>query len=151
MRRPRALLFDMFGTVVDWQNTVAPFLEQRAKRDATSDQLQAAVSVIDWLEFTKSWRQGYFRRTTEIRNQQLHEGFTDVDQIHLELLIELVKKHGIEGLWSSQECADINKIWHRLEGWPDSSEALKKLKKSFIIATLTNGMNAAIFINPSFN
>lgn len=139
MAKPKALLFDMFGTVVDWLNTVAPYLEKQAtKRAKGSPTLTDRVSEIEWIKFTKQWRKGYFERTSEI--MKAGSGFEDVDEIHLNLLKELVQEHGIEHLWTEIELKQVNNIWHQLNGWPDSSNALKELKESFIIAVLTNGV-----------
>lgn len=135
MEHPKALLFDMFGTVVDWQNTVAPFLKQQADKKTSGDDLLH----IDWTEFTKEWRMGYYRKTSQVRSENCRDKFIDVDQIHLELLVELVNKYKIQDLWLHEELVEINQIWHKLDGWPDSSEGLKQLKTQCIVAALTNG------------
>ena len=53
----KALLFDVFGTVVDWQGSVHRLLEKRAKSEGIE------LGDIDLLNFTQQWRAGYMRRT----------------------------------------------------------------------------------------
>ncbi|HEY1257888.1 MAG TPA: HAD-IA family hydrolase, partial [Stellaceae bacterium] len=52
---------------------------------------------------------------------------------------------GISGL-SEAEIDHLNRSWHRLDGWPDTVEGLTRLKRKFILVTLSNG-NVALMVN----
>ena len=72
-------------------------------------------------------------------------GFLRLDILHRENLDELLNEQGIKGL-SEDELIHLNKAWHRLDGWPDSSVGLTRLKTQFIIGTMSNG-NVALMVN----
>ena len=55
------------------------------------------------------------------------------------------REFGISGL-SEAEIDHLNRAWHRLDGWPDTVEGLTRLKRKFILATLSNG-NVALMVN----
>lgn len=149
----KALTFDVFGTVVNYQASVSA--EVLAKSDGVLSKEQAQ-------EFTYEWRQGYYRRMKA--GSQSGDGPTNVDLAHRELLEELlgdVKWSELGSIWRTEEQRhDMVLVWHRLHGannnspiysgvtyshasdgigWPDSSPGLYELKKHVIIATLSNG------------
>ena len=79
----------------------------------------------------------------EIR--QGRRGFTILDKLHLENLKKIAPRFNLDNL-SNEEYNFLVTAWHRLPGWPDSSEGLNKLKKKFILATQSNG-NIALMVN----
>ncbi len=130
----KALVFDVFGTVVDWRTSIIKDLEAfgRAKN------LQA-----DWVAFTDAWRAGYQPAMDKVRSGAL--GWTHIDVLHRMVLDELLVTFKITGL-SEADKDHVNRVWHRLNGWPDSSEGLTRLKRKFIISTLSNG-NTSLLVN----
>ena len=131
----KALVFDVFGTVVDWRMSIAREGKDLAKRKG--------ITGVDWLEFADSWRSGYGPSMNKVRTGELP--WTRIDDLHRMILDELLDKYGIEGL-TEDEKRDFNKAWHRLDAWPDSPPGLTRLKKRYVIATLSNG-NVALLTN----
>ena len=131
----KALVFDVFGTVVDWRSSITCEGEKLAKRKGITD--------VDWEEFADAWRGGYGPSMNLVRTGKLP--WTRIDDLHRMVLDELLEKYGIEGL-TEDEKVDFNKAWHRLDGWPDSPAGLTRLKTKYVIGTLSNG-NVALLTN----
>jgi 2-haloacid dehalogenase len=127
LRAVKALVFDVFGTVVDWRMSVAREVEALAKRKSVT---------IDGAAFADAWRAGYAPSMNRVRTGQLP--WTPLDGLHRMTLDTLLPKFGLTGL-SETEIADLNRAWHRLTPWPDSVPGLTRLKKQRIIAPLSNG------------
>ena len=139
----------VFGTVVDWRTTVTKYLERRALEtlNSNSSSIPTAIRVkcseIDWPAFAQEWRNSYYEFTRDqARRKDSHEPspFKTVDDHHLDSLRALLQHHAISGLWTDDQVVHISRIWHHLDGWPDSSPGLTALKnKGLIICTLSNG------------
>ena len=123
----KALFFDVFGTVVDWRNSIA------AEVDRFSDEKGLGL---DGQAFALSWRRRYVPAMARIRSGE--RGFIDLDTLHRENLIEVLDEFGIDGLPDS-DIEHLNMVWHRLNPWPDSVPGLTRLKSKFILATMSNG------------
>lgn len=140
---PKALLTDVFGTVVDWRSTVTNFLSKTAQETLNSastsipSTVRAAAATIDWGEFAWQWRRSYYHFTTQY--DPASGNFKSVDQHHLEALIKLLRENQLEGLWDEKELQKISMIWHFLDPWPDSARGLGMLNQKFETATLSNG------------
>lgn len=123
----KALVFDIFGTVVDWRSGVAreaaPILKQHAPG-------------LDPLDFADAWRREYSPAMEEVRSGR--RPYVRLDVLHRENLLKVLARHGITGL-TDAEIDALNLAWHRLDPWPDSVEGLHALKRKFIIAPLSNG------------
>jgi 2-haloacid dehalogenase len=120
---PRILAFDIFGTVVDWHGSIA--------REV--DAMKLGVSGSD---FALAWRAGYKPGMARVMSGEL--GWTLIDDLHRMILDGLLEQFGIVRLDEAQK-KHLNKVWHRLEPWPDSVEGLRRLKSRFTICTLSNG------------
>jgi 2-haloacid dehalogenase len=127
----KALVFDTFGTVVDWRGSI--IAEGQAWSAARSG---AKGSPIDWARFADRWRDGYAPAMERVRKGELP--WTKLDDLHRMLLNDLLKEFGMSGL-SEAEIDHWNKVWHRLKPWPDAVAGLTRLKKKYIIAPLSNG------------
>ena len=123
----KALVFDVFGTVVDWHGSVAREMRGLAKEKGL--RLNAA-------KFAKAWRAGYRPAMDRVRSGEAP--FEKIDAIHRAILEDVLKQSRI-GTLTEEEKAHLNLVWHRLKPWPDSVRGLKRLKSKFIIATLSNG------------
>jgi 2-haloacid dehalogenase len=134
MLKVKALLFDVFGTVVDWRSGIA----NEVKKIANKNKI-----VINPNDFADAWRAEYQPAMEEIRKG--NRSFTILDILHMENLKKISSRFGLDIL-SSDDFDLLVKAWHRLPGWPDSSEGLNKLKTKFIIATQSNG-NIALMVN----
>jgi 2-haloacid dehalogenase len=126
----RALVFDVFGTVVDWRSGVAreavPFLARYAK------------GAVDAAAFADAWRKRY-----QPAMEEVHSGrrpFTRLDVLHRENLEGMLPDFGIEpASVPVAELDELNLAWHRLDPWPDAVAGLTRLKSRYIIAPLSNG------------
>jgi 2-haloacid dehalogenase len=123
----QALLFDVFGTVVDWRGSIIAELTRFG-----ADKGIAA----DWAAFTDDWRGLYQPAMEEVRSGR--RPWTILDVLHRESLDKLIARYGIAGL-SEEEKDRLNRVWHRLQPWPDAVEGLRRLKSRYIIGTLSNG------------
>ena len=123
----QALLFNVFGTVVDWRSSIIDDLG----RFGTEKGLKA-----DWAAFADDWRGLYQPAMDEVREGR--RPWTILDVLHRESLDKLVVKYGFGGLGEADK-AHINKVWHRLKPWPDSVAGLQRLKSRYIIGPLSNG------------
>src|SRR5271169_3628315 len=133
----RALLFDVFGTVVDWRSGVAseatPFLRRRG------------AESVDPLAFADAWRASYQPAMEQVRSGR--RPFTRLDVLHRENLETILPDFGIDpATVPALELNELNLAWHRLDPWPDAVAGLTRLKTNFIIATLSNG-NIALMLD----
>jgi 2-haloacid dehalogenase len=134
LRGIKALTFDVFGTVVDWRGS----LIEEGKRLGRRKRVKA-----DWVAFADAWRGGYQPAMARVRRGELP--WTSIDGLHRLILDELLSKFGIAGLTEADKYG-FNRAWHRLAPWADSPAGLKRLKKKYVIATLSNG-NVALLTN----
>ncbi len=123
----QALTFDVFGTVVDWRSSVA--------REAEA-MLGPKGFALDWGAFADGWRARYVPAMAKVSDGS--RPFVVLDVLHRENLVGLLREIGVEGL-SEAEIDELNLAWHRLDPWPDVAEGLARLKRRFILATLSNG------------
>jgi 2-haloacid dehalogenase len=123
----KALVFDTFGTVVDWRTSVTKEVEELAKRKGLT---------VDGAKFADAWRAGYGPSMNRVRSGQLP--WTRLDVLHRMILDKILIDFGIAGL-SEAETDMLNRAWHRLQPWPDAVGGLTRLKRRFIIAPLSNG------------
>jgi 2-haloacid dehalogenase len=123
----KALVFDTFGTVVDWRTSVAREVETLAKRKGV---------MVDGAKFADAWRAGYGPSMNRVRTGELP--WTKLDVLHRMILETMVGNFGLDKL-SESEKDSLNRAWHRLTPWPDAVSGLTRLKKKFIIAPLSNG------------
>jgi 2-haloacid dehalogenase len=131
----RACLFDVFGTVVDWRTSVS--------RDLAAFAKQKGISGVDWTEFAVEWRKLYQPSMEEVRSGK--RSFTILDVLHRESLDQLIARYRIKGL-SEADVEHVNRVWHRLDPWPDAVKGLTRLKTKFVIAPCSNG-NIALMVN----
>jgi len=138
-----ALLFDVFGTVVDWRSTVIREVKELGEKHK--------AGPTDWGQFAQEWRQGYLQNTRAIAAGG--SGSLNVDRMHREILDSMLsspKWEHLSALWSEEERQRLNLVWHRLDGWPDATDGLYQLKGQKIIATLSNG-NVRLLVDMAKN
>lgn len=123
----KALVFDTFGTVVDWRTSVAKEVEALAKRQGFT---------VDGAKFADAWRAGYGPSMNRVRKGELP--WTRLDALHRMTLDKILVDFGIKGL-TEAETDNLNRAWHRLQPWPDAVAGLTRLRKRFTIAPLSNG------------
>jgi len=123
----QALLFDVFGTVVDWRSSLIDDLGRFGAGKGIA---------VDWAAFADDWRALYQPAMDEVRSGR--RAWTILDVLHRESLDKLLVKYGIAGLGEADK-DHINRVWHRLRPWPDAVPGLQRLKARYIIGTLSNG------------
>jgi 2-haloacid dehalogenase len=134
----RAITFDVFGTVVDWRNTII---------DEGEDRWRPCGLDVDWAAFADAWRGLYQPAMERVRSGQL--GFIKLDDLHRQNLDQVLADFG-HGDFPESERGDLNRVWHRLRPWPDVVSGLTRLKRRYIIGTLSNG-NIALMVNMAKN
>src|SRR3954471_13045755 len=120
----KALLFDVFGTCVDWRGSVERELERRGLP----------------IELAVAWRGEYQPQLGTVRSGA--RPWTTLDVLHREALDRLVAARGLE----VGDAAELNRIWHALDPWPDTVEGLVRLKRAYVIAPCSNG-HIALLVN----
>jgi 2-haloacid dehalogenase len=130
----KALFFDVFGTVVDWRNSVSAEIEA----------LGAARGFeVDGEAFAQAWRARYQPSMAVIRSGE--RPYTRLDVLHRENLVDVLAEFEIDSLDEAAIDA-LNLAWHRLNPWPDCPPGLKRLKTKYILATMSNG-NVSLMVN----
>jgi 2-haloacid dehalogenase len=124
---PKALVFDTFGTVVDWRTSVATQVEAFAARQGLR---------VDAFKFADAWRAGYGPAMDRVRTGQLP--WTKLDGLHRIILDKVLNDFGLRGI-PEADVARLNLAWHRLQPWPDAVSGLTRLKRTYVIAPLSNG------------
>ena len=122
-----ALIFDVFGTVVDWRGSVIREGEELGRKRTLE---------VDWAAFADEWRGRYAPSMDRVRRGELP--WANLDALHRASLEELLEEFGVEGL-SEEDIDHLNKVWHRLDPWPDSVAGLARLKERYVISTFSNG------------
>lgn len=123
----RALTFDVFGTVVDWRGSII----REGRRLSRERGLR-----VDWPAFADAWRAGYAPAMDRVGRGDL--SWQTLDQLHRLILDGLIEPFGLTAL-TEAERADLNHVWRRLRPWPDAVRGLRRLKRRYTIATLSNG------------
>lgn len=134
----KALTFDVFGTVVDWRSTIIREGEALGREKRLD---------VDWAALADAWRRGYRPSMQRVRTGDLP--WTNIDALHRMILDELLVRFNITGL-NEAEIDHLNRIWHRLEPWPDAISGLTRLRERYTVATLSNG-NMALLVNMAKN
>jgi 2-haloacid dehalogenase len=123
----KALVFDTFGTVVDWRNGVA----REAERI-----LKPLGYDLDWLAFADAWRKEYGPGMEEVRSGR--RPFVKLDILHRENLDRIRSRFKLDKL-AEPTMAELNLAWHKLDAWPDVGPAFARLHKRFLMAPCSNG------------
>ena len=129
-----ALFFDVFGTLVDWRSSIV--------REAKS-QLAPLGHELDWNAFAMAWRAEYQPSMEEVRSGR--RGFVKLDELHRENLERILPRFGLQGL-SDEQRAALNRIWHRLDAWPEVPAAMRRLYVKYRLAPVSNG-NISIMVD----
>jgi 2-haloacid dehalogenase len=137
-RTIRALVFDVFGTVVDWRGSIV----REGRLLSAANGLQA-----DWPALADAWRAGYAPAMD--RTRVAGATWADIDTLHRQILDTLVPRFGLQSLGEAQLDA-LNRVWHRLMPWPDSVGGLNRLRSRFVVSTLSNG-NLSLLVDMAKN
>jgi 2-haloacid dehalogenase len=127
MNHVRALIFDVFGTLVDWRSSIA-----REARDV----LSPLGVTLEWEGFADAWRDQYQPAMEEVRAGRLP--FSKLDLLHRRNLDVVLRNVGLDRIDESTR-ARLNLAWHRLDAWPDVASGLARLRVRYRIAPCSNG------------
>jgi len=130
----KALVFDVFGTVVDWRGSIIREGQALGRRKKLK---------VDWPAFADAWRAGYRPAMARVRSGELP--WTKIDDLHRLILDDLLLRFPL-GRLAGEDIDHLNRVWHRLKPWPDARAGLARLKRRHVIATLSNG-NVALLTN----
>ena len=122
----KALLFDTFGTVVNWRDSVIDDFRSYGRRVGLD---------VDWEGFVDEWKTAYRPGMDAVRTGKWP--WTRVDRIYRMKLDAIIPKYGLDRL-GEEERRHLNRVWHRLKPWPDAVPGLDRLKRSYVIAPLSN-------------
>jgi len=123
----KALLFDVFGTLVDWRGGIA--------RESQAS-LRPLGYDLDWIAFADAWRAQYQPAMAEVRSGRLP--FSKLDVLHRRMLESIRTKFGLEKL-EDAALSELVLAWHRLDAWDDAKRAFPRLQRRFILAPVSNG------------
>jgi 2-haloacid dehalogenase len=123
----KVIAFDVFGTVVDWYSGIAAEAER-------------LLPGIDGGAFALAWRAGYQPAMQGVMERLAagEGGFTLLDELHMGILGHVLQDFGRTDLDAGTK-RELNRAWHRLPAWPDAVEGLARLKRKYMICTLSNG------------
>jgi 2-haloacid dehalogenase len=123
----RALLFDVFGTVVDWRSSIIEQLRRFGQDRGFS---------ADWEALADAWRRRYQPSLDRVRQGEIP--WTVLDQLHAASFAEAAEELAL-GPLEPAELEAAAQFWHRLEPWEDVRAGLTRLRRRFIIGPLSNG------------
>ena len=132
--KPKAIIFDVFGTVVDWRTSITLQCQESSEFRKLN---------IDCALFADKWRGKYRPFMYKVGSGKLP--WTNLDDLHRMALDELLDEFKIWNL-TELEKQNLNRAWHSLKPWPDSIPGLCRLKRNFITGTLSNG-NVSLLVN----
>jgi 2-haloacid dehalogenase len=123
----KVIAFDVFGTVVDWYSGIAAEAER-------------LLPGVDGSAFALAWRAGYQPAMKSVMERLAagEGGFTLLDELHVGILEGVLRDFGMSELDPARK-RELNRAWHRLPAWPDAVEGLARLKRKYIVCTLSNG------------
>jgi 2-haloacid dehalogenase len=124
---PKALLFDVFGTLVDWRTSIARESEQV---------LKPLGVAVDWLAFADAWRGEYQGAMDQVRDG--HIPFCKLDILHRRNLDLIMPRFNISGI-AENALQYLNLAWHRLDAWPDVPPGMSRLRRRHLLAPCSNG------------
>ncbi|PWT73194.1 MAG: haloacid dehalogenase type II [Proteobacteria bacterium] len=123
----KALVFDVFGTLVDWRTGVA--------REAQAV-LQPLGYSLDWIAFADAWRAEYQPGMEEVRSGRIP--FSKLDVIHRRMLERIRPKFQLGDLQEAT-LRELNLAWHKLDAWKDVTPGLQRLRRRVWLAPCSNG------------
>ena len=146
--QPKALFFDVFGTLVDWRTPITNALTTASAKalntrpDSIPKSTQTQAKQTNWASFAQEWRTSYMVFTSSF--DPAHGTFTTVDEHHHTSLKTLLETHNLQNLFTEPELQTLSLQWHFLTPWPDSPAGMAQLNQRFTTSTLSNGNTALL-------
>ena len=114
----RALLFDVFGTTLDWRTSVRRAAESYGLPDIAA-----------------AWRAQYQPQLETVRSGA--RPWVKLDVLH-RIGLDIVLRERELALGDAER-AQLTLAWHRLDPWPDTVAGLAALREHHLIAPCSNG------------
>jgi 2-haloacid dehalogenase len=124
---PKVLAFDVFGTLVDWFGSIEREMQVRLAHEPVHRSPAA---------FALAWRAGYQPAMQRVRSGEL--GWTRIDDLHRRILDDILPQFGLQAMDEAAR-RELNLVWHRLQPWNDTADALRRLRSKYRLCTLSNG------------
>jgi 2-haloacid dehalogenase len=134
MEPVKTLFFDVFGTLVDWRTSIAR---------ETRTVLSPLGVELDWEAFADAWRAEYQPAMAEVRSGRLP--FSKLDVLHRRNLDRVLERLQLARIDEATR-VELNRAWHRLDAWPDTTPGLARLRQRFRLAPCSNG-NISIMVD----
>ncbi len=135
---PKALFFDVFGTLVDWRQGIA--------RESEAI-LSASGYTLDWSAFADDWRAQYQPTLEKVRSGK--RAYEKLDALHRENVAPVLARHGVA---ASDDMLDaLTNAWRRIPAWPDVPPALARLRERYLLAPVSNGNISMMAMLARFN
>ena len=126
------MVFDTYGTVVDWRSSVLAELEAFGENRRLS---------VDWAQFLEDWKSFYRPGMDKVNLGEWQ--WTSVEAIYRRGLDEVLARHGIGGV-SEEERSHLIHAWWRLRPWPDVVDGLTRLRARYVVSPLSNASFAGM-------
>ena len=127
----RAILFDTFGTLVDWRGSLIESLGAWGAANGIA---------ADWPGLADAWRGEYVPSMNQVRRGE--RPWTELDTLQRESVGRLAPRFGLA--LGDAALDHLALLWHRLRRWPDSAPGLARLRHRFLLAPLSNGNTALL-------
>jgi len=134
MERVRALIFDVFGTLVDWRGSII--------REAQATLAPLGIAI-DWEAFADAWQSRYRPAMEDVRSGRIP--FATLDVLQRRNLEFILGQFGLDTL-DDHTRTFLARAWHRLDAWPDTAPALARLRAKYLLAPCSNG-NISIMVD----
>jgi len=125
---PEALIFDVFGTLVDWRRSIAAEVAEVFAHKGLAH---------DPAAFADAWRSEYQPSLEPVRCGA--RPYVALDDLHRENLERVLAAQGYAERFSEPEIATLARAWERLAPWPDVVPGLTRLRTRFLLAPCSNG------------
>ncbi len=125
---PSALIFDVFGTLVDYRTSVAREVGRA---------FECCGQDVDSLAFADAWRAAYDPSMEPIRSGR--RPYVPLDELHYENLCSVLRQFELTGILNHDRTIELSRAWERLDPWPDAVAGLDRLRSGTLIAPCSNG------------
>jgi 2-haloacid dehalogenase len=130
----RAVLFDVFGTVVDWRSGIAAAAATFARGHGLE---------LDPYAFADSWRRQYQPAMQRVRAGE--RPYVSLDVLHRENLDGVLRELGLDpDDVGPGELDQLARAWHFLPPWPDSVAGIAAIRRGYVVGPLSNGNTALL-------
>ncbi|CAE6445034.1 unnamed protein product [Rhizoctonia solani] len=135
LRNVRALVFDLFGTCLDWHTPLLSSLKTA----------HPEVSEDDWSGFAFAWRTAFLVQTT---TEGRRDTFRPANELYSDGLDDVLKGAGKAGevasKWSDEQRASASAVWSRMIPFKDTVAGVDLLRQKLTIIGLSNGSAPAL-------